>query len=318
MKIGFIGAGGIAANYLATLKSADDVEIVAICDIDGDQAAAVAEPFQARVYRDHREMLTHEQFDAVFITIPPYAHTNQVELAARNGCAIFVAKPVALDLEVAVRTAQVISQRGVINAVGYMWRYASIVDRAQELLRGRAIGLVIGEVLVPAPQASWWRRRELSGGQVVEQTTHLFDLARYFVGEAQTVSGWGSRRMIPDRVDFEDATVVNLKFADEVVGSITSSCAAPDGRFTLELVARDARLRLEFNRRLTGRIDDTVIDEVGAESGYERQIHAFLEAVRTKDQRLIRSSYRNAVATLALTLAAERSILTGRWEPAAQ
>jgi predicted dehydrogenase len=34
------------------------------------------------------------------------------------------------------------------------------------------------------PGVWWWRRRDTSGGQAVEQTIHLFDLARYLFGEA--------------------------------------------------------------------------------------------------------------------------------------
>ena len=38
------------------------------------------------------------------------------------------------------------------------------------------------------PGVSWWRKIEESGGQLVKQTTHVVDLARYLMGEITSVT----------------------------------------------------------------------------------------------------------------------------------
>ena len=48
--------------------------------------------------------------------------------------------------------------------------------------------------------------------------------------------------------------------------------------------------------------------------GYFRQIECFLAAVEAQDQSLVRSSYADAVNSLAVTLAANRSLETGKVE----
>jgi myo-inositol 2-dehydrogenase/D-chiro-inositol 1-dehydrogenase len=53
----------------------------------------------------------------------------------------------------------------------------------------------------------------------------------------------------------------------------------------------------------------------GEEAGYFRQIAEFLEAVRTRDQSRVRSSYADALRTLAVTDAANRSLQTGQIAP---
>ena len=108
MKIAFIGVGGITRSYRQSLKQLEH-PIAAVCDINAERAAAIAAEENATAYTDHDEMLQKEKPDVVFICIPPGAHTTQVADAAASGAALFVAKPVAQDLETAQRTREAIN-----------------------------------------------------------------------------------------------------------------------------------------------------------------------------------------------------------------
>lgn len=311
MNIGFIGVGGIAHNYLTTIKTIPEARVAAVCEIDQTRGQAVAAEHGARLYQDHRTMLAKEKLDAVFVCVPPFAHDGQVRDVAAAGIAVFVAKPVDLNPERARQTLAAIEKSGVVNAVGYMWRYADITDKARELLAGIPIGLMIGQVLVGVPGTPWWKVHARSGGQIVEQATHIYDLMRYLGGEVADVTGFGARRCVPDRVDFADVAAVNLRFQSGAVGSVVSTCAAPDGRYSIEVVARDARLQLNYDRRLTGRMNGEPVDFTGQETGYARQIHVFLDAVGQRRQGGIRSNYADALRTLELTLGTDREAQAG-------
>ena len=100
MKITFIGVGGIAGNYRQSLKRLER-PIAAVCDINAERVETIATEENAAAYTEHSEMLQKEKPDVVFICIPPGAHTTQVADAAASGAAVFVAKPVAQDLETA-------------------------------------------------------------------------------------------------------------------------------------------------------------------------------------------------------------------------
>ena len=115
--------------------------------------------------------------------------------------------------------------------------------------------------------------------------------------------------------DFEDCTTCNLRFARGATGNISSTYSArvPDG-FALELVGADLYLRLSYDLTLTGHVGSEEIAYTGEEAGYFRQVEQFLEAVRTHDQQQIRSSYADALRTLAVTDAANRSLRTGQVE----
>ncbi len=154
---------------------------------------------------------------------------------------------------------------------------------------------------------------------MLEQTTHVFDLARLFGGEVTHVHALGRPALAADNgrpvADFEDCTTCNLQFAGRATGNISSTYAAsvPDG-FALEIIGADLYLRLTYDLQLSGVVDGQAVSSEGKEAGYFRQIEQFLEAVRTQDQRRVRSSYADALKTLAVTDAANRSLHTGQVE----
>src|SRR2546421_4608436 len=146
MKIAMIGVGGIAGNYRGSLKGLGQ-PVTAVCDVNAERARQVAAEEGAQSYTDHRELLEKEKPDAVFVAIPPFAHTTQVSDAAKAGCALFVAKPIALDVATARPIAETVARSGVINQVGYMARYADITDRARQLVGDREIGMLVGRFM---------------------------------------------------------------------------------------------------------------------------------------------------------------------------
>ncbi len=315
MKIAFIGVGGIAGNYRRSLKQLER-SIAAVCDINAERAAAVAHEEKAIAYTNHGEMLRHEHPDVVFTCIPPGAHTTQVADAAQSGAALFVAKPVAQDLETARRTRDAIDTAGVINQVGYMARYSDITDKAKKLVGNTKLAMGFGRFLARmGSNHPWWGKYEVSRGQMVEQTTHVFDLIRYFLGDVASVHAYGIKNVSEGIADFEECTVCNLQFESGAIGSITSTCVAraPDN-FATELVGDALYLKLTHDLGLRGQIGDEAIDYTGTEAGYFRQVAEFIGAVETNEQGLVLSSYADAVKTLSVTLAANRSLETGMVE----
>ena len=315
LKISFIGVGGIAGNYRRSLKQLE-CPIAAVCDINAERVAAIASEENATAYTDHNEMLQKEQPDVVFTCIPPGAHTTQVADAAASGAALFVAKPVAQDLETAQHARDAIASAGVINQVGYMARYSDITAKAKELVGDQKLAMGFGRFLARmGANHPWWGKYDVSRGQMVEQTTHVFDLIRYFLGDVASVHASGIKGVSEGIADFEECTVCNMQFESGAVGNITSTCVArAHDSFATELVGDDIYLKLTHDLGLRGQIGGETIDYTGTEAGYFRQVEQFIKAVEANDQGLVLSSYADAVKTLAVTLAANRSLETGQVE----
>ncbi|MBA3944071.1 MAG: Gfo/Idh/MocA family oxidoreductase [Herpetosiphonaceae bacterium] len=322
IRIGFIGCGGIAREYLQRLDMlSDEAQVVAFCDIDQGRAQELAlgrevgRDRQIGIYTDYRPMLYHGQLDAIFDNLPPFARGDELVLAAERGCAIFTTKPLALDLATAQRSFAAIEQAGVINSVGYMFRYSGITKYVKNLLQDRPLAMIMGQVIGAMP-GGWNQQRALSGGQIVEQSTHMVDLARYFGGEIKQVYALGRKGTVPERVDYEDVTTVSLDFDGGAVGTIVSTCAVWKFFWGCTIIARDLHLELVYDAwTVRGTIDGEPVDYHDPVSGYLEQIATFVRAVRDHDQSLVRCSYRDGLGTLATTLAANRSLVSGLPEP---
>jgi len=309
MRVGFIGAGGIARLHMQNLSKIEGVEFVAFCDVVKERAEECARQYGGRAYDDHRQMFDKEELDAVYICIPPAAHSDQEVIAAQAGVHIFVEKPVALSLDVALKALEAISSSGIINSVGYNLRYLDTTEVAKERLHGQTIGMVLGYYMGGLPGTPWWRRMEQSGGQIVEQTTHIFDLARYIVGEVKHVCAAVALRSLHDvpELNVPDVGSVLLWFEDGAIGCISNTCMLKRGhRFGLEVFCRELVVE-HYGGSVRFHYPERTEEIYSKRSGHAYESEVFVRAVRERNQSLIRSDYADAVKTLAVTLAANES-----------
>ena len=312
VRVAFIGAGGIADwQHFDNLEEMDNVDVVAICDVDAETAKAAADRFDVESFTDHHDLYEQADFDAVFVCLPPFAHDDQEIMAAERGIDIFVEKPLALSNEKAHEIQDAIETNGVIAQAGYNWRYSAGLERASEILDGRTLGYIEGYWWGGAPGGPdhWWRRMETCGGQTVEQTTHIFDAIRFLAGGVECVSAVGVNRL-ETGVDFSDATSATMEHESGLVSHVSTSCASESSKFGIEIVADGATLTVR-QHDISGTVDGEEIDEKFDQNPYVEEVEAFVEAVETRDPASIRSPYADATKSLALTLAVNESIDSG-------
>jgi predicted dehydrogenase len=193
VRIGMVGAGAVAARHVRTLLAMDGVEVAAVADPALERAKELAAEAGAAAYPNHMELLAAELLDAVYICVPPFAH-GAPELAVIDaGLPMFVEKPVAIDQETAAEIAARLAGQPLLTCTGYHWRWLDIFDRAAELLADRPARLVQCSWLDKVPPPPWWLRRDGSGGQTIEQTTHVLDTTRGLAGEVTEVHAFGAR-----------------------------------------------------------------------------------------------------------------------------
>jgi myo-inositol 2-dehydrogenase / D-chiro-inositol 1-dehydrogenase len=222
LRVGCVGTGFIAGEHLRALAGFDDVAVVAVADTVPERAQQTADRYGGRAYGDGLALLDSEDLDAVWLCVPPFAHGALEAAAVDRGVPFFVEKPLALDLPIAQEAADQIAASGLTTAVGYHWRHLEVVQRAAELLARTPAQLVTGYWLDKTPGVSWWPQRAYSGSQVIEQTTHIFDLARALAGEVVSVAA--AELAAPDGAgDVPAAASALLRFASGAVGSISSA-----------------------------------------------------------------------------------------------
>lgn len=318
VRIGFVGAGLIATiQHLPRLAKIGDAKVAAFADLNEKLAREVAAKHGAAAYGDWKAMLAKEKLDAVYVCVPPFAH-GEIELAcAQRGLALFVEKPVALDLRTAERVRDAVAKAGVVNAAGYHWRYMDAAAKARDLLAGKPVALMRGQWIGDFPPPPWWPFKSKSGGQLVEQTTHPLDLARFLAGSrVATAYARGTKGIMAAKVkghDVEDASAAVFTFESGAVLALLSAHVAPaPNRALLEVVSDGLVVTVTKNNAVTAETAKGAEETKGSNDPFLAENEAFVRAVATGDAAGIRSPYADAVETLRASLAANESLATGK------
>jgi predicted dehydrogenase len=227
IRIVMVGAGGVAQRHVGVLSGLADVRVVAVADPQPGAAATLAATCGATAFLDVEEALDAAEADAVYVCVPPFAHGAPERAVLERRLPLFVEKPVAAGLEVAEELGALVAAAGVVTGTGYHWRCLDTVTRAQDLLASSPAMLACGYWLDKRPPVPWWAHQDRSGGQVVEQLTHVVDLARVLLGEVAEVFAVGTRigstDDAADRGDVDDATAATVRFLSGAVATLAAT-----------------------------------------------------------------------------------------------
>jgi len=184
------------------------------------------------------------------------------------------------------------------------------------------VGMVEGLYIDPYwfPPDHWWIDKAKSGGQVIEQSTHVFDLARYLVGDVIRVYAELDTRVLTDVPGFktEDVSLVTLKFKNGAVGVVLSTCASRR-TFTgtsLKVLAKNVVVEHGCHSgTLRIYLDQEVREVKPTVDSYLEEDRVFVNAVATGDGSAIKSPYSDAIKTLEVTIAANEASRKDRVVP---
>jgi predicted dehydrogenase len=313
MRVGILGTGGIAARHAAAAQTAG-LTLIAACGRDPAKTDAFAGRLGMTAYTDFAQMLGEAELDLLIVALPPYAHGGQVEAAAAAGINLLVEKPIALDL---ARAASMVSAAGTVTAAcGFMYRHGDAVRRWDAFDHGR-IGHFAGSFHCNAVHAPWWREREKSGGQMVEQLIHVVDLARHSLGMPQTVYARSANlfHRDVDRYTSEDVSAIVLGYDDGRIGVLHASNAAIPGKWmkSWQIVAERATgLFADYNTaELVLTAGEPKAETVaGSTDPFVAQLIDLVGAIRQRRPPLVPLS--DGLDTLRIVLGARQSADEGR------
>lgn len=324
LKTAVLGCGGFAHRHAGNLSShSDKFELVAFCDRHPERAQAFADQYtagRAAIFTDHHDLFERADLDLCVICLPPYGHSDEVEVAAARGVHLLIEKPIALTSEHAWRMVAAAERAGIKTQVGFMFRFGAAVERLKALIgTGEAgpVGLMAARYFCNALHAPWWRDRSKSGGQLVEQVIHTVDLMRYVMGEPATVYSLQNNlfhRHMPDYT-VEDVSGTVIGFRSGGIGVIYATNGAIPGRWINDYRVVAQRVTAEFTDANHAVFTFTAGPElrtetVASDEGYHLRELLDLYAAIVED-RAPRTPIREGVLSLELALAARRSAEMG-------
>jgi len=235
-----VGTGVVGEWHVRTIPQIPGANLVAVCDILPDKAAAALEKNKlaaVTIYADEAEMLKKEQIDVVHICTPSGDHMNPAIMAMQAGKNVISEKPMEIQLDRIDRMIETAKTCGVRLAGIFQNRW----DPANQALHDAAAQGRFGRLAWAGCFTPWHRKDQYyrdggwrgtwkldGGGAVMNQSVHAIDLLQWIVGPVRQVSAYASSRIHPE-IEVEDTLSCALQFANGGFGTIVGTTAMYPG-----------------------------------------------------------------------------------------
>ena len=340
MKALFCGLGSIGQRHLRNLRAmlGDDVDVLAYRqrglprvlnpDMTVRSGAGLESTYRIRAFDDLDAALA-ERPDVAFITNPNTRHLPVARAAAQAGCHLFIEKPLSHSLDGVDQLIDLVESQRLVALVAYQFRFHPGLRAIKRLIDAGALGRIAAAHIVNGEYLPDWHpyedyrethpaRRELGGGALRIQT-HELDYALWLLGMPTRVYAVGGHLSRLD-VDVEDSVSMLLTCEREgrpvPVHLHLDYLQRPPQR-VCEIVGDAGKVRfdyyakqLDFHDLATGHVTVERFDGFERGQMFQEELRHFFACVRGEECPVV--GLREAARSLAVTLAADESLCTGR------
>lgn len=318
VRIGTIGAGNYASSMLLPhLKKDDNAHLASVATTSSLSGANAAKKFGfEETTTDYRTLLESGQLDAILIATRHATHARMTAEALRSGKAVFVEKPLAIDLEglETVRRAVIESGNDRLQ-VGFNRRFSPLVQEMADVFKKSNAPLVMNyRVHAGQMDHGSWYLDPSEGSRFVGEAGHFIDVFSYLT-QARPVSVM-AMSLRPDNTtpdDLENVSVI-INYADGSVGNLMylTQGGAKVPKEYLEVFGGGRTVQLHNFERLTvyEQEDKRETKAKALNKGQKEEMEAFVQAVKTGAPMPI--TLDSLFETTLVTLGAAESLRSGQ------
>lgn len=218
VRIGIIGFGRMGITHYSIINTHPAVEMTAIADTSSMMLGMIKKYLPGtKMFEDYKDLLNSGLADAVIVCTPSVMHYEVCKMAAEKGISVFCEKPFTTSPEQARELADLFEQKGLVNQVGYVYRFDVVFNKVKEMLVHKLIGKVChvnvqflsSTISKTQPEKGWRSKRENGGGATYEMGSHVIDLMEYFFGKPQRIVGTLMNQVYSEAVeDISEAQIV--------------------------------------------------------------------------------------------------------------
>jgi len=333
VKVGIVGLGMMGRTHFEAYEKLEDVQVVAVCDIDpvraaGDLAGTGGNVLPGGITRlpmerlkgmtDYRRLLEMDEVDLVDICVPTPVHAEIAVAALEAGKHVLCEKPLARTVEEGRRiVAAAHKARGFFMPAmcmrfwpQWVWLKKAVADRTY----GDVLAAVFRRVTSQPP--GWYGDGAISGGALLDLHIHDTDFVCHLFGKPTSVYSRGYVRGTgqPDHV------VTHYIYDDEtrpalVVAEGGWSMAGGFGfqmRYTVNFEQATAEFDIGLPQPLRlvrdGR-SETI--DCGPEYGYIGELRYFTQCIARRTPPTVVTADDGLLA-LQVIEAENRSVVSGR------
>jgi predicted dehydrogenase len=285
VNVGLIGLGKMGLSHLAIVNTHPAAKLIGVCDTASYLCSILHKHTGIKVFSNYRELLDQKSLDAVIIATPSRFHGEIVREALLRNLHVFCEKPFCLDVADGLELAELAERKGVINQVGYHYRFVGSFNEAKRLLDAQVLGRLhhvrveaYGPVVLRPKGATWRAKGSEGGGCLYDYACHAIDIVNYLVGMPDAVSGTVLNRIFSRDVD--DEVYATMHFADGMTGMIAANWSDDSLRrmsTQVTLWGTNGRMivdRQEVKTFIRAAAEDTVVAKEGWDIRYTTDFHS--------------------------------------------
>jgi predicted dehydrogenase len=240
-----IGTGSRGSGVLKGILEQPGVRVTALCDIKPDRldsAASAAARDNPATEKDWRKVIERKDVEAVYVTTPPYLHSEMAIAALKAGKHVYCEKPIGVTPEQVRELVKVARESKKVFHCGQQMRSFKQMGQAIEKIRQGAIGDVVmvkaqrhatADHPHDASSADWYFNDAKSGGFLIEQSVHNLDACNWAIGNHPLRgAGFGGTLIYkndPPSRDIMDSSSLTFEYPNGVHMTFTQNVFHPRG-----------------------------------------------------------------------------------------
>jgi myo-inositol 2-dehydrogenase / D-chiro-inositol 1-dehydrogenase len=321
LDIGVVGTGMMGQEHIRRLATGvPGARVVAVSDVNVDQAKRVGERLDARVYSDGDDLIADDGVQAVLVASPGHTHEAFTLAAIAAAKPVLCEKPLAPTVDACLRVleAEAALPRRLVQ-VGFMRRYDTRFRVMKERLDDGQVGPAL--LLHCRHRNATTPPGFTSDMMITDSVVHDIDVTRWLLGQEVVAAGvFKARRSSRAPDGLEDPQLVLLETAEGVLVDVESFVNCQYGYdIRYELVGETGTISLgeepgpliRQQGRYQGAIPADWRERFGA--AYQRELQAWVAGALAGQ--VTGPSAWDGYATTAVAEAAVESQRTGRRTP---
>ena len=256
LNVGLIGVGRLGRVYARDLAGRiPETRLVAVADPMVSAAEEVAREFDVpHAYNSAEALIEDSSVDAVVIVTPTHVHREQVVAAAARKKPTFCEKPPALSLPEIAEMKRAIDSSGMFFQMGFMRRFDPGYAAAKKQIDAGRIGMPLvfkATSRDPFRPSLEYANPASSGGMLIDMGIHDFDLARWFMGDVESVAAIGATIAYPElkTVGDIDNAIASLTFTSGKLGVVDLTRSGIYGYdISTEILGLEGTIRIGYLR----------------------------------------------------------------------
>ena len=187
MKLGILGAGGIASTMAKTVAGMKDVEAYAVAARDLERARVFAQKYEVKkAYGSYEEMLADDEVELVYIATPHSHHYLHAKMCLEAGKNVLCEKAFTVNAEQAQKLFDLAKEKKLLITEAIWTRYMPSRKMINDIIESG----VIGEVTAVTANLSYTvshveriRKPELAGGALLDVGVYPINFASMVLGD---------------------------------------------------------------------------------------------------------------------------------------